>query len=319
MKILGISAGRRNGTNDSMCRTALKAAKELGAEVEFINMHDLELRNCTGCLACVTSLFSGNGNICSIKDDYLWLQEKIIDADGIIWAIPIFEKCAAGVFHTFMDRFGPRSEYVHNVIAYNMYKEGKGKPIDERMIRRRCVSYMGIGGSDWGTTVLNDFYTQSLTQKWKVIDNEWFSWSQDAFDTPEKVERAAQIGRNMYEACAAGFENASWQGEPGVCPHCHGRSFYIHPNKTVVCGNCGIVGTLIEGENDYTFKFPEEQLELAHDTVSGGWKHSEEVGANNAKVMELARNAEYKARVRALAEEFPAIKPDAFCQDYKVQ
>ena len=35
--------------------------------------------------------------------------------------------------------------------------------------------------------------------------------------------------------------------------------------------------------------------------------------------MELARNAEYKARVRALAEEFPAIKPDAFCQDYKVQ
>lgn len=75
------------------------------------------------------------------------------------------------------------------------------------------------------------------------------------------------------------------RGEPGVCPHCHSRSFYIHANKEVVCSQCGIRGVLREGENDYTFEFPESEIELAHDE-------------------------DYKSRVKALAEEFPAMKPD---------
>lgn len=78
------------------------------------------------------------------------------------------------------------------------------------MLKRKPVSYMAIGGSDWGTTVQNDFYTQALVQKWKVIDNDWFPWAQAAFANPEKVERAEQIGRNLYKACEVGFENAEW-------------------------------------------------------------------------------------------------------------
>ena len=34
MKILGISGGMRNGSNDGMCIEALMGAKEMGAEVE---------------------------------------------------------------------------------------------------------------------------------------------------------------------------------------------------------------------------------------------------------------------------------------------
>ena len=36
MKILGISGGMRNGSNDGMCIEALMGAKEMGAEVEFM-------------------------------------------------------------------------------------------------------------------------------------------------------------------------------------------------------------------------------------------------------------------------------------------
>lgn len=35
MKILGISGGMRNGSNDGMCIEALMGAKEMGAEVEL--------------------------------------------------------------------------------------------------------------------------------------------------------------------------------------------------------------------------------------------------------------------------------------------
>ena len=63
------------------------------------------------------SLFSGRGNMCVLKDDFQWLLDKMLDADGIIFSIPIFEKCAAGIFHTIMDRFGPRMGLSNNIVA----------------------------------------------------------------------------------------------------------------------------------------------------------------------------------------------------------
>ena len=92
MKILGISAGTKNGGNDGMCREALMAAKDAGAEVEFINLYDLNIKHCTGCTACVQAIFTGKGNMCVLKDDFDWLLNKMYDADGILFAVPIFEK-----------------------------------------------------------------------------------------------------------------------------------------------------------------------------------------------------------------------------------
>lgn len=69
MKILGISGGNKNGANDCMCKEALLAAKEQGAEIEFVRLMDLDIKHCTGCKACVMSLFSGRGNMCVLKDD----------------------------------------------------------------------------------------------------------------------------------------------------------------------------------------------------------------------------------------------------------
>ena len=59
MKILGLSCGTLNGSNDTMCKEALMAAQEAGAEIEFINLHQLNIKHCTGCKACVMGLFSG--------------------------------------------------------------------------------------------------------------------------------------------------------------------------------------------------------------------------------------------------------------------
>lgn len=47
MKILGISGGNKNGANDCMCKEALLAAKEQGAEIEFVRLMDLDIKHCT--------------------------------------------------------------------------------------------------------------------------------------------------------------------------------------------------------------------------------------------------------------------------------
>ena len=96
MKILGISGGMRNGSNDGMCIEALMGAKEMGAEVEFIQLQNLHIEHCTGCTACVQSVLGGRGGKCVLKDDFDWLLDKMLDADGIVFSTPIFEKGATG-------------------------------------------------------------------------------------------------------------------------------------------------------------------------------------------------------------------------------
>ena len=59
MKILGLSCGTKNGNNDTMCRVALEAARDAGAEIEFIHVFDWDIRLCTGCVACSRSLVMG--------------------------------------------------------------------------------------------------------------------------------------------------------------------------------------------------------------------------------------------------------------------
>ena len=44
-------------------------AKEMGAEVEFIQLQNLHIEHCTGCTACVQSVLGGRGGKCVLKDD----------------------------------------------------------------------------------------------------------------------------------------------------------------------------------------------------------------------------------------------------------
>ncbi len=83
MKILGISGGMRNGSNDGMCIEALMGAKEMGAEVEFIQLQNLHIEHCTGCTACVQSVLGGRGGKCVLKDDFDWLLDKMLDATAL--------------------------------------------------------------------------------------------------------------------------------------------------------------------------------------------------------------------------------------------
>ena len=86
-----LSFGTRNGNNDTMCRVALEAAKEMGAEIEFIHVFDWDIKYCTGCVACSRSLVMGKGMVCSQKDDFAKLFDKMAEADGVLVVDPIYE------------------------------------------------------------------------------------------------------------------------------------------------------------------------------------------------------------------------------------
>ena len=85
MKVLGISCSpRRKGNTETLVGEALEGSRSEGAEVELFSVAGKDIKPCDGCQTCV-----GTGR-CHIKDDMQELYQKMIDADGIIFGMPIY-------------------------------------------------------------------------------------------------------------------------------------------------------------------------------------------------------------------------------------
>ena len=255
MKILGLSCGTKNGNNDTMCRVALEAARDLGAEIEFIHVFDWDIKYCTGCVACSRGLVMGKGMICTQRDDYAALYQKMVEADGILVVDPIYESGGSGLFHVLTDRMGPGHDTGMLLMLDGKLKEQGKEGLNPRIFKQKAISFVGIGGSDWAVRVETDHAMLAMSPGWKVVDNDFFSWSKDVIVQEDKVERMKEIGKNLVEAAQYIIDNNVmipgseeldlWKGKKGVCPHCHGNAIYIYPETNhAVCELCGLEGHL---------------------------------------------------------------------------
>jgi len=85
MKVLGIMGSpRRESNTEILLDKALEGAREAGAEVEKVLVSNLNISPCLEIYACFKD------GKCSIKDDMQTLYGKLLEADHIIFASPIF-------------------------------------------------------------------------------------------------------------------------------------------------------------------------------------------------------------------------------------
>ena len=85
IKVLGISTSPRfKGNSDLLLRRALAGAESAGAGIEYLRLSDYKVSPCIECNACYAT------GACKVQDDYQQLLKKILDADRIIFATPIF-------------------------------------------------------------------------------------------------------------------------------------------------------------------------------------------------------------------------------------
>lgn len=85
MRVLGISSSpRENGNSDILLRQALSGASSAGAEAEYLRLSKLNLAPCNACGACYAT------GMCIIEDDFQMVLPKIIEAQRLIFASPIY-------------------------------------------------------------------------------------------------------------------------------------------------------------------------------------------------------------------------------------
>ncbi|MCK9308284.1 MAG: flavodoxin family protein [Methanoculleus sp.] len=100
MRILGINGSPRGERSATMRLIAavLEGAKEKGAEIDVVNLIDLDIRFRNACSACFQE------GRCVEEDDFPGLYEKIKAADGLVLGSPVYFDLVTGQMKLLIDR-----------------------------------------------------------------------------------------------------------------------------------------------------------------------------------------------------------------------
>ena len=94
-----ISSSLRRGSNsDILADKFLEGAKAAGNDVEKISLVGKDIQFCKGCFACQKL------GRCIIKDDVNDILAKVLEADVVCWATPIYYYEMSGQMKTLIDR-----------------------------------------------------------------------------------------------------------------------------------------------------------------------------------------------------------------------
>jgi multimeric flavodoxin WrbA len=103
LKILGISGSPRKGATLFALETALEEAKRIpGIETEIWSVRGKKIGFCVHCDACVRDKV-----MCIIKDDLQELESKILEADAIIVASPVYDMNVSAQLQAVFNRLRP--------------------------------------------------------------------------------------------------------------------------------------------------------------------------------------------------------------------
>ena len=100
MKILVLQGSPNvDGSTAMLSSEFAKGAQESGHDVEIVNVAALDIAPCTGCVAC------GYEGPCVQHDDVELLREKLLAADMVVFATPLYYYGMSAQLKTVVDRF----------------------------------------------------------------------------------------------------------------------------------------------------------------------------------------------------------------------
>jgi len=128
--VLVLSASpRKGGNSDLLCDQFMLGAQESGNQTEKIFLKDKKISYCTGCESCYTS------HECALKDDMAQVLDKLIAADVIVMATPVYFYTMNAQMKTLIDRTCSRyTEISHKEMYFIVTAADSRKEAMERTI-----------------------------------------------------------------------------------------------------------------------------------------------------------------------------------------
>ncbi|MCC7550356.1 MAG: flavodoxin family protein [Methanobacterium sp.] len=112
--VLVLSASpRRSGNSDLLCDQFVLGAEEAGNHAEKIFLRDKEINYCVACDIC-----KNNAGGCDQNDDMVEVLDKMIKADVIVMATPVYFYTMNAQMKTLIDRTYSRYTEIQNKDMY---------------------------------------------------------------------------------------------------------------------------------------------------------------------------------------------------------
>ena len=170
--ILLLSASpRKGGNSDLLCDEFMRGAREAGHKVEKIRLSEKQINYCEGCCVCV-----GNQGACVQNDDVNGILGRILDADVLVLASPVYFHAMNAQMKTLIDRTCPVYTLVHDKDVYFIVSAAGGQAVVDSTVQsfrvftecfqnvreRGTISVTGV----WDVGGVNG--TQSIKQAYEM-------------------------------------------------------------------------------------------------------------------------------------------------------
>ena len=164
----------------------LRGANEAGAEVEKIFLRDKDISPCLEIYGCKVD------GRCVIEDDFHDVAEKMVQADALILASPIFFYTVSAHTKMLMDRC--QSFWVKHYLLK--------KPITPGRPRRKGA-FISVGATrgkrlfEGVTLTIRYFFDAMEVDLWDTLLVRRVDEKGEIFDHPEEIRAAYELGRRL--------------------------------------------------------------------------------------------------------------------------
>jgi multimeric flavodoxin WrbA len=191
MKVLGISASpRENSNSDMLLRQVLSGASSAGAEAEYLRLCKFNIAPCSACGACYAT------GECPVEDDFQAVLPKMLAADRIVFATPIFFMSVCAQAKILIDRCQClwASKYILN------------RPVVKPRQTQRLAMVIAVGGKKGGKAfdcirLIMKYYLDTLDMGY--FANLFVSNADEAgkiADNAEAMQEAVRLGKELVLA-----------------------------------------------------------------------------------------------------------------------
>jgi len=183
--LICVGSNRRNGNTDRIVGLIAAELRSLAdqhqapLEVETLHLGSVEINPCRGCRAC----FDRGVDKCPLKDDLLEVKGKMVQADGLLVASPVYVDDVSGLTKNWIDR-----------LAHVCHRpEFAGK----------CAYLVATTGSTPAGHALGTLFTALSTWGFHIAGQAGFKMG--ALTAPDQVEsrhgpRARTVARQLFTA-----------------------------------------------------------------------------------------------------------------------
>lgn len=180
MKVIGINgSSRKDGNTAIIIGKVFDELNKEGIETELIQLADYEIQPCRACFAC-----KGRGNCVFTKDGFAEIFSRMVEADGIILASPVYSADVSAKMKAFLERAGV-------VVATN-----------PGLLRHKAGASVAAVRRGGGMTTVDTMNHFMLNKEMIVVGSTYWNMVYgknigDVLSDDEGMENMRNLGENM--------------------------------------------------------------------------------------------------------------------------